>query len=177
MLASGGPAGQLSAYDAATGRPRKALQGHYDAVLAMGFSDDGSRLLTVGREGTLKQFDLQTSARTSEINLGTNSARLSAFAPDCSLLACGEGRKIKVFEVVRGAWSPALLAPEGTTISHLAVGTDGLVAAGTTNGKVLLWEAYSGKLINLSTPTPPTSAPSHSPPTVASSPPAAPTNS
>ena len=147
LLASGGPAGQLSAYEVATGRPRKALQGHYDAVLAMGFSDDGSRLLTVGREGTLKQFDIQTSARTSEINLGTNAARLSAFAADCSLLACGEGRKIKVFEVVRGAWSPTLFAPEGTTISHLVVGADGLVAAGTTKGKVLLWEAYSGKLI------------------------------
>ena len=147
VLASGGPAGQVSIWDVATGRQRRATEGHYDAVLALTFSDDGTRLLTVGREGSLKQFDTQTGTRKSEFNLGTNAARLSSFSADRALLACGEGRKTKVLEIVRGAWSPPLLAPEGTTLAHLAVGADGLVAAGTTGGKVLLWEAHSGKLI------------------------------
>ena len=146
VLASGGPAGQVSLWDVATGRLRRATEGHYDAVLALTFSDDGTRLLTVGREGSLKQFDPQTGTRKSETNLGTNAARLASFSADRTLLACGEGRKTKVLEIARGAWSPPLLAPEGTTLATLAVSADGLVAAGTTTGKLLLWEAHSGKL-------------------------------
>jgi WD40 repeat protein len=50
--------GVVVLWDTVTGKERERLTGHADEVLAVAFAEDGRTLLTVGRDQTLRRWDV-----------------------------------------------------------------------------------------------------------------------
>lgn len=58
-LATGGEAGTVRLWEAATGRDLQVLAGHQERVTALAFLPDGSRLVSAARDRTVRVWDLR----------------------------------------------------------------------------------------------------------------------
>ncbi len=93
MLASGGgnryQFGEVSVWDAATGRVLYGLHGHTDSVWGLAFSPDGRRLATAGDDMTIKLWDTVTGQEVFTLRGHTAAVRCLAFSPDGRRIVSG----------------------------------------------------------------------------------------
>jgi WD40 repeat protein len=118
------------------GGPRRDLVGHAGTVTGVAFVPDGSAVLSVGLDGTLRQWDSETGAgevllhgragaiRAVACAIGTGSA---AVAGDRLLLLTRDGQVSK------------LAGHEGGTLCVAFSGDGTLLASGGRDGVVRLW--------------------------------------
>ncbi|MGW2892656.1 nSTAND1 domain-containing NTPase [Streptomyces griseoruber] len=149
LAARVGEGGRLEVRDIATGRLRRS-----SAVGGIGttvFSPDGSRLVLVGQEGSLRIWDLSAGVLHTLRPGHSQPVRAVAFAPDGRTLAVvaikANGDQVTLLDAATrrtqrtiepGGGSPLLLAfsPDGHTLATVSSGT----------GSVKTWSTRTGRL-------------------------------
>jgi WD40 repeat protein/tetratricopeptide (TPR) repeat protein len=129
-LGGGKTAGEIVAWDLATGRPVFQLQGHTGSVLSLAYSPDGRRLATGGNDNLVKIWD--TAARRELLTLhGHNfSVNCVAYSPDGRRLISGSGydgtihvwdagtgQRLRTFRNQRGVGERVVFSPDGQRLA------------------------------------------------------------
>jgi WD40 repeat protein len=90
----------ISIYDIATGNLAHRLDAHKNSVFALTFSPDGNRLLSSGRDATLKVWDVNEGfSLVHDIPSHTGQVKCITYGPDSSLVATSSMDKtIKIWD-------------------------------------------------------------------------------
>jgi WD40 repeat protein len=159
-LASAGDDGTVHLWDPHSGEDVLTLRGHAAGILGLAFSSDGKRLVTGGKDGTVKGWDLARDPRglhfqAVEGGAGGEFVAQLAFSPDGQrLLVAEKGRveaALQLWDATTGRrLAKHFLAREagGVNSPHrdVAITADGLVAGvDPANRHVAkVWEGTSG---------------------------------
>ena len=135
----------LTFWDVTTGREIGSLRGHRLAVQSVTFSGDGSRLASGSKDGTARVWDVASRTQLwSLFGYGDPVASVT-FSPDGHLLAAAAGRRAQVWEASSAQRIQTL--EHHATLTSALFGADGnLLAAGSTDGSVALWDLSSKRL-------------------------------
>ncbi len=150
---------KIKLVDASSGEVVRTLDGHAGRVNALGFSPDGTRLLSAGavsadqadRRGEWKVWDAASGevVRTRPMAL-TNSV-VAAFSPDGKRLALASGSAVIVEDLT--ADTRVTLGGHARAVTALAFSPDGKRLATADSGNddasrtVRVWDAGSGKVL------------------------------
>jgi len=159
--------GQVRLWDAATGREHRTLTGHRGSVAALAFTPDGKRLLTGGRDRTLRVYDVASGELVRAVPHELVPGRVDpvealAVSPDGRAVATGYSAVWTV-----GVWDPVTwtvvrrleqsrppglgpVDPPSTRafgLTGLAFSPDNarLAVSWTLPREVALWEVETGK--------------------------------
>src|SRR5262249_41993589 len=128
------------------------FRGHTDDVAALAFSQDGRHLVSGGKDGTIKVWDL---TRGHEVRVLTPLSRISgglAFSPNRPWLAAAANRSsdsddteegVVVLDTIRGR--EVLRVPGCNDVVFDPGGR--WLATGTPEGAIALWDAATGREI------------------------------
>ena len=156
VLASGGHDNAVKLWNVATGQLLQTLSGHTNRLYAVAFSPDGRTLASSGLYQQVNLWDSQTGQLLKTLPTFPTGAsfRVSslAFSPDGKSLAGGvipllnDVGGVLLWDVATGARRTHL--KEASDVSSVAFNADGrIVAAGTQESSVGLWDAASGKFL------------------------------
>jgi WD40 repeat protein len=153
-LAAGSSDGTVNIYRAADGQRIAQLLGHEDAVLSVRFSPDGKRLLTCGYDETARLWDLETSRLLQVLDGHSWWVWSAEFSPDGNrIVTAGQDGKAIVWARPASAdraGDANIDAPytelaeftehKGPVYAAAFSPSDGHVATGGADGRVLLWD-------------------------------------
>ncbi|MEV6660165.1 nSTAND1 domain-containing NTPase [Nocardia fluminea] len=132
--------------DAATWEPIGALmEGHETEVLRIAFSPDGTRLVSGGRDGTVRLWDTETQQQVGAEMRGHRGVVMSvAFSPDGRRVVSADWEKSVLIWDVDAHQQVGELVGHTMPVTSVAFGESGLIASGDIGGTVYLWDAESG---------------------------------
>ena len=129
-------------------------------ISALGFSSDGTRIVSGTRRGKIQMWDVATGKAlttfakpTGQENLGRIAAL--AFSPDGTLLAAGTHSQVHLWDVNtrNKLFSVSTVHKRGRVIFHnsaepLVFSPDGaILVSGTNNGTIQVWDVATGDQI------------------------------
>jgi WD40 repeat protein len=123
-------------------------------VTAVSFSADASQLVTGDMDVTLCLWDVATGMKLRQLGRGEGGGFTAAFSPDGKLVAAAGFDTTREDQGVVFLWDATswkqwrheLKAAPGESFYSLAFSADSTaVAAGTTRGRVLVWDTTTGK--------------------------------
>jgi len=126
----------------AASQVRATLTGHQGSVLDVAFSRDGTRLLTIGFDGTARIWDASTGEEVAAASASEVPLTDASFSPDGSLVAtASEDGTARIWDAEDGSPAAVLEGHEGV-VTSLAFTPDGsMLVTGGTDGTVRLWSA------------------------------------
>jgi hypothetical protein len=133
-------------WDAASGKPLLALQGHARWVNSVAYSPDGKTLATASDDKTARVWDRATGKLLLTLTGHTSGVRSVAYSPDGKTLATAS--RDKTARVWDRATGKLLLTLQGHTssVQSVAYSPDGKTLATATYEKTArVWDAASGK--------------------------------
>ena len=139
VLATGRADTAIRLWSLSTGKLQYTLRGHTDLVLSLAFNADGSTLASGGADGTLRLWNTSTGLPLKTLTEHTDWVNSVAF--NTTALASGSFDKtICLWDADTGNLQHTLTAHTGS-VESLAFSSDGSVlASGSADGSVLLWE-------------------------------------
>jgi WD40 repeat protein len=146
LLAVSGPDSSATIHDAANGKPVAVVRLAEQVFETLAFTPD-SRQLLLGYAGGLLVVDAASGSTIANIPFGALPPNAVAVARGGGLMAAAAGNTILLIQP--GEWKVAqtLSMPESSATA-LAFSADGsLLAAGSADGKVWLWDAAAGKAL------------------------------
>ncbi len=156
LASAGGEAGkpgEITIWEAATGKLLHTLKGHANAVTAIAFSGDGKLLASASYDRTVKLWDPDRGTELQTLTGHDDHVRSVAFAPTGNRLAsAGADRTIRLWELdpkQPGQWRAARSwAAHKGNINALAFHPDGtMIASASSNKDVKLWRSDSGEQV------------------------------
>ena len=131
MLISGSDDQTVRLWDVKTGKCRETLRGHSSRVWSVAFSADGQTLASGSDDQTVRLWDATTGQQLETLQGYTRSLRSVAFAPaDTAQILLGS-------LVTNGG---AIASPSNKLKGQI-------LASGSDDHKVRLWDAHSGKCL------------------------------
>jgi WD40 repeat protein len=126
---------------------RRTLRGHKGAVYHAEFSPDGRTLVSCGRDGTVRFWEVATGRCLRTIEAHGDEVNDAAFSPDGrSLATAGDDGAIKVWDVETGVEHARISAHKGDAIA-VRFSPDGqrLISAGRNDFMLKLWDRATQK--------------------------------
>jgi WD40 repeat protein len=123
--------------------PTLARLDHDNAVAAVAFSPDGTRVATASADGSARVFEAATGAELARLDHG-NAVTAVAFSPDGTRVAtASDDRSARVFEAATGAELARL--DHGNAVAAVAFSPDGTrVATASADLSARVFEAATG---------------------------------
>jgi WD40 repeat protein len=161
LLASGGEDGTVRLWDTTSGRALATLHEHTDGIWSVALSSDGRLLASGGGDGTLRVWDSLSRRQVATLQGHAGAVGSLALSADGHLLASGgEDATVRLWSLTgvddrrdamlgtqeTNTWRAlATLHGHVGAVWGVALSADGhLVASGSLDGTVKLWETGSG---------------------------------
>jgi len=127
----------------------QSLQAHDGPCIDVMFHPDGDRIVTVGRDGRVNHWDLQTGDEVATLRLDVPAIERVALSSDGRYIATANKEPVfRVWELATGSmirqFAPADPG-EGTPISSIAFTSDGTAIAAAAGKSVQVWQIDSGQ--------------------------------
>ena len=139
MLASGSRDTTIRLWNPNNGKHIKTLVGHTSDVLRMMFSPNGQMLVSGSQDETVRLWDPNNGKLVTTLTNQRGWANPVTFSPDGANLLIG-GHGISVWDTETGEFKKSLAADIGNAISIVFSPDGQMVASGSTDNKVRLWE-------------------------------------
>jgi eukaryotic-like serine/threonine-protein kinase len=126
-------------------RPVQQLTGHTDAVTCLAFAPDGRRLISGGKDRSLRLWDVAAGHELRHVAEMPQEVRGVAFLPDGRhvVAACGAGARLWELETGREV---VRFIGHTDTIKSLAVSPDGTwLLTGGDDKALRLWDVHTGR--------------------------------
>jgi WD40 repeat protein len=104
--------------------PTRMMYAHLDEVSGVAFSPDGKLLVSTGRDGAVRRWDIGKRKELPLIRAHFGGANALAFTPNGRLLTAGEDKTVRAWDLVRGKEVACFKGHTGSVFS-LAVSGDG----------------------------------------------------
>ena len=139
MLASGSRDTTIRLWNPNNGKQIKTLVGHTSDVLRMIFSPNGQTLVSGSQDETVRLWDPNNGQLITTLTNQRGWANPVAFSPDGANLLIG-GRGISIWDTEAGEFKKPLAADIGNATSVVFSPDGQMVASGSADNKVRLWE-------------------------------------
>jgi WD40 repeat protein len=126
------------------------LEGHTNNVTSVGFSSDGSRIVSGSDDTTVRIWDAVSGAVLHTLQGHADSVTSVAFSSDGSRIVSGSGDEtVRIWDAVSGAVLHTLQSHTGWVCS-VAFSSDGLrIVSGSEDKTVRIWDAVSGAVLHI----------------------------
>ncbi|HLW66865.1 MAG TPA: protein kinase, partial [Gemmataceae bacterium] len=138
------PENCVSLWDTATGKIVATLRGHTNAIAALAFSPDSSRLASASTDQTARLWDSQTGRPVATLRGHTMALMQAAFSPDGRFLATSSAdNTIRQWDLETGEVALHFRGHEDA-VHTMAYSPDGTtLITGSDDGTVRLWDTDS----------------------------------
>ncbi|MCP3918819.1 MAG: protein kinase [bacterium] len=136
-------------WDAFSGEPVAALEGHAAGVLALAFHPDGTRLAAASATGVVRVWNRRTGATEATLEGHTAAVRCVTYTPDGgSILSGSEDGSVRLWNAETGAPLAVFLGHEGG-VRELALLAGGRrLATVSRQGVLRLWDVASRTIVD-----------------------------
>jgi WD40 repeat protein len=152
LLATGSADRTAKLFDTTTWKPLAVLNAHQDTVTRVAFRRDGALLATVGADKTARIWKVKRNGMENpERVLHEGDGILAcAFSPDGNYFVWGaSNRTVRIFHGDGAQQQRELKEPQDWVYTVAISADNQTLAAGTQDGKVLLWNMKEGKLLRV----------------------------
>jgi WD40 repeat protein len=146
---SSGQVGKSALWSPGSTSEPRVLAGHRGPILVQAFSDDGSRLATVGDfDRTIKVWDTAAAAELHALKGHTTLISAVAFSPDGSRLVSADmDATLRLWDADSGA-ELGVFSGKTRSITCLAFHPDGNTVASAGFGTLALWDISKGEVVS-----------------------------
>lgn len=145
LVAAGDAGGNICVWDSATGALRLRRRGHDNRVVGVGFIDDGRTVVSGGRDGRMKFWDLKTGRQIGVMFPNESGGSLGALvcSPDGRTVATGgaEIGYVWLWEAATGQMR-ATLPTSGLGVTSLAIALRGGTLVVGQQNRLSAWRLY-----------------------------------
>ena len=136
----------INLWDVASGTLKATLEGHTDEINSIGFSPNGTILVSGSEDRTVRLWDVAGGQLRTTLEGHTYWVYSVAFSPDGSTLASGSrDGTIRLWDMASGQLKKTL--ERSGLVFSVAFSPDGsTLASGSKAGTVRLWDMASGQL-------------------------------
>ena len=122
------------------------LAGHTDTVDDIGFSPDGSRLVSGSWDETLRIWDATTGMLLHTLQVGTKVNCVGYLPDGRRIYSAGYDKAVRIWDSISAATSTLNRPDSADNLWSLAYSPDGKVlATGSEHGAVEIWDAHTGR--------------------------------
>ncbi|HSD87363.1 MAG TPA: protein kinase [Kofleriaceae bacterium] len=125
------------------GEPDTNLQGHTESVLALAFDARGKRLISAGKDASAFVWDTSTREHVASFGNFAEPVQALALESDDDTLVAVIGTHIELWSVAHTRKLRDLVPPPVAPmveVAGIALGADGVVAAVSKNGSLVVWD-------------------------------------
>jgi WD40 repeat protein len=141
-LASGDVQGNVRLWNVADGASLGAVSAHDASVLQIAFAPDGKQLLTASAGGTWKTWQLPLAPARAVTQTADAATKLALSADGKQLVIGSAGASVSIIDPTAVQPARPLAGQVGAATALATAG--GLVATGSANGEIRLWNAADG---------------------------------
>jgi WD40 repeat protein len=125
------------------------LKGHDDAVLSVRFNTDGSLLASSDSQGVIIVWNVKTAKKINSFRGSPNRIHDIFFHPSEQYLAgISDDNKVYMWDPITGKPLETLVGEKDAVYLSLSMSSNGkLLATGTMDGKIHLWDITKNKLL------------------------------
>ena len=144
QLITAGQDGAIRFWDVETGELVRVLMGHDGEIRSLAWSRDRKTLASGSSDKTIRLWDTIEGKATKILRGSPESIYRLAWSPDSLALASsGKGSSVQIWSLRTGEIAGALTVTD--YVRGLAWGVSGVLATGSADGNVSLWNVRSGK--------------------------------
>mmetsp|Transcript_9559 Transcript_9559/g.15676 ORF Transcript_9559/g.15676 Transcript_9559/m.15676 type:complete len:261 (-) Transcript_9559:119-901(-) len=139
---------QVRLYGVSSGTLLRSLKGHSDAVLSVCMSEDERILVSAGRDGSLRFWDVATGSTSRVAQEHVLSVLRVRFCGSDRVVSAGFDRSIRIWDVETGKSVNVLNGHHMRPVTGVCSDEFGRVVASCSwDRSIVLWDVNSGKMV------------------------------